>query len=45
LDSLIGHDLLHFHHNKGRLFLLLAVLIVLILIGNAVRKKWLGGDK
>jgi uncharacterized membrane protein YdjX (TVP38/TMEM64 family) len=45
LDSLIGHDLLHFHHNKGRLFLLLAVLIVLILIGNAVRKKWLGSDK
>ncbi|MCS7459423.1 TVP38/TMEM64 family protein [Paenibacillus doosanensis] len=40
LESLIGHDLLHFHHNKGRLFLLLLIFVVLILIGNIYKKKW-----
>jgi uncharacterized membrane protein YdjX (TVP38/TMEM64 family) len=44
LESLIGHDLLHFHHNKGRLILLLVIFVVLILIGNAMRKKWFGGN-
>ncbi|MFD0697198.1 TVP38/TMEM64 family protein [Paenibacillus sp. GCM10027628] len=38
LESMIAHDLFHFHKNKGRLLLLLVVFVVLILIGNAVKK-------
>ncbi|OXM85888.1 TVP38/TMEM64 family protein [Paenibacillus rigui] len=44
LESLIGHDLLYFHHNKGRLLLLLLVFIILMLIGNRYKRKWFGSD-
>jgi uncharacterized membrane protein YdjX (TVP38/TMEM64 family) len=44
LESFIGHDLLHFHHNKSRLILLLALFILLLIIGNYYRKKWFGID-
>jgi len=42
LESLIGHDLLYFHHNKGRLLLLLVIFIALVLIGNRYKRKWFG---
>ncbi|MEW9697857.1 TVP38/TMEM64 family protein [Paenibacillus sp. SI8] len=38
LESMIAHDLFHFQKYKGRLLLLLAVFVVLILIGNGVKK-------
>lgn len=42
LESLIGHDLLHFHHNKGRLLLLSLIFIALLLLGNKYKRKWFG---
>lgn len=39
LESLIGHDLLHFREYKGRLLLLGAVFFVLLLIGVALKNK------
>jgi uncharacterized membrane protein YdjX (TVP38/TMEM64 family) len=44
LESLIGHDLLYFHHNKGRLLLLSLVFIALLLIGNRFKRKWFGSE-
>jgi uncharacterized membrane protein YdjX (TVP38/TMEM64 family) len=44
LESVIGHDLLYFHQNKGRLLLLSALFVGLILIGNMYKKKWFGGS-
>jgi uncharacterized membrane protein YdjX (TVP38/TMEM64 family) len=44
LESLIGHDLVYFHHNKGRLLVLLAIFVVLLIIGNIYKKKWFGID-
>ncbi|PZE22550.1 TVP38/TMEM64 family protein [Paenibacillus xerothermodurans] len=41
LESLVGHDLLYFQHNKGRLMLLGAIFVILFLIGRAAKKKWL----
>lgn len=38
LESMIAHDLFHFHKYKGRLLLLLGILVVLILIGNGVKR-------
>ncbi|UKS30049.1 TVP38/TMEM64 family protein [Paenibacillus sp. HWE-109] len=38
LESMIAHDLFHFQKYKGRLLLLLGILVVLILIGNGVKK-------
>ncbi|MDR6880284.1 putative membrane protein YdjX (TVP38/TMEM64 family) [Bacillus sp. 3255] len=38
LESLIAHDLFHFHKYKGRLLILLGILIVLIFIGNGVKR-------
>jgi uncharacterized membrane protein YdjX (TVP38/TMEM64 family) len=38
LESMIAHDLFHFQKYKGRLLLLLAVFVVLIVIGNGVKK-------
>ncbi|NEW05426.1 TVP38/TMEM64 family protein [Paenibacillus sp. SYP-B3998] len=38
LESLIAHDLFHFKKYKGRLLLLLAIFVVLIIIGNYVKK-------
>jgi uncharacterized membrane protein YdjX (TVP38/TMEM64 family) len=44
LESLIGHDLLHFRQNKDRLFILLAVFAIFMYVGNVFKKK-LGGKK
>jgi uncharacterized membrane protein YdjX (TVP38/TMEM64 family) len=44
LESLIGHDLLHFEHNKGRLFILLTIFILLLVVGHICKKKWFGND-
>jgi uncharacterized membrane protein YdjX (TVP38/TMEM64 family) len=38
LESMIAHDLFHFHKYKGRLLLLISILVVLILIGNGVKR-------
>ena len=35
---MIAHDLFHFQKYKGRLLLLLGILVVLILVGNSVKK-------
>lgn len=43
LESFIGHDLLHFREYKGRLLLLSAVFIVLLLIGIAFKNKMSSG--
>lgn len=45
LESLIGHDLLYFHQNKGRFLILSALFIGLILLGNAYKEKWFGSSK
>lgn len=42
LESFIGHDLLHFREYKGRLLLLCAVFILLLLIGAAFKNKLTG---
>ncbi|WP_028549416.1 TVP38/TMEM64 family protein [Paenibacillus sp. UNC451MF] len=44
LESLIGHDLLHFSHNKGRLTLLVLIFVVLLVIGNIYKKKWFDNE-
>jgi uncharacterized membrane protein YdjX (TVP38/TMEM64 family) len=44
LESLIGHDLLHFRQNKDRLLILLAVFAIFMYVGNVFKKK-LGGKK
>ncbi|MGO4276119.1 TVP38/TMEM64 family protein, partial [Paenibacillus sp. TAF58] len=38
LESMIAHDLFHFQKYKGRLLLLLGIFVVLILVGNGVKK-------
>lgn len=38
LESMIAHDLFHFHKYKGRLLLLLGIFVALIIIGNGVKK-------
>ncbi|KQX64600.1 hypothetical protein ASD40_02080 [Paenibacillus sp. Root444D2] len=38
LESMIAHDLFHFQKYKGRLLLLLGIFVVLILLGNGVKK-------
>lgn len=40
LESMIGHDLLHFTRYKGRLLILLAVFAVMIGIGHYFKNKW-----
>jgi hypothetical protein len=42
LESFIGHDLLHFRQYKGRLMLLCAVFVLLLLIGAAFKNKLSG---
>ncbi|AEI42442.1 TVP38/TMEM64 family protein [Paenibacillus mucilaginosus] len=46
LESLIGHDLLHFTQYKGRLLVLLAVFGLLLAAGSYLNKRWTnsGGD-
>ncbi|MBD0379312.1 TVP38/TMEM64 family protein [Paenibacillus sp. WST5] len=38
LESMIAHDLFHFHKYKGRLLLLLVVFVALIVIGSSIKK-------
>ncbi|TXK85845.1 TVP38/TMEM64 family protein [Paenibacillus sp. N3.4] len=38
LESMIAHDLFHFRQYKGRLLMLLAIFVGLMLIGNVVKK-------
>lgn len=40
LETLIGHDLLHFREHKGRLFVMVALFLVLILAGNGLKRIW-----
>ncbi|TVY08715.1 TVP38/TMEM64 family protein [Paenibacillus cremeus] len=40
LESMIGHDLLHFHKYKGRLLILVGIFLITLLIGNYYKKKW-----
>ncbi|ALS21527.1 MULTISPECIES: TVP38/TMEM64 family protein [Paenibacillus] len=44
LESLIGHDLLHFARYKGRLLVLLAAFAVMIVIGNRFKNKWMKNE-
>lgn len=39
LESFIGHDLIHFHQYKGRLLILCAVFVVLLVIGSFFKNK------
>lgn len=39
LESLIGHDLLHFKENKGRLLLLIVIFLLLVGLGSWMKKK------
>ncbi|NHN28484.1 TVP38/TMEM64 family protein [Paenibacillus agricola] len=45
LESFIGHDLLHFEHNKSRLFILLGIFIILLVIGHICKNKWFRTDE
>ncbi|MEK3722061.1 TVP38/TMEM64 family protein [Paenibacillus sp. FSL H8-0034] len=45
LESFIGHDLLHFQHNKKRLLIMLGIFVILLLVGHICKKKWLGSDE
>ncbi|WP_241243109.1 TVP38/TMEM64 family protein [Paenibacillus whitsoniae] len=38
LESMIAHDLFHFKQYKGRLLLLLGILVVLLVIGNSAKR-------
>ncbi|OCT17216.1 hypothetical protein A8709_23715 [Paenibacillus pectinilyticus] len=38
LESMIAHDLFHFQRYKGRLLLLLGILVVLLFLGNSVKR-------
>jgi uncharacterized membrane protein YdjX (TVP38/TMEM64 family) len=41
MESLIAHDLQHLHRYRLRLILLLAVFVILLLVGNALKKKFM----
>ncbi|CAG7604283.1 TVP38/TMEM64 family inner membrane protein YdjZ [Paenibacillus solanacearum] len=45
LESMIGHDLLHFQHYKGRLMILAAIFIVLLLVSHFVKDRWFNSSK
>ncbi|WNR46544.1 TVP38/TMEM64 family protein [Paenibacillus roseipurpureus] len=38
LESMIAHDLFHFQKYKGRLLVLLGILVLLLLLGNSVKR-------
>ncbi|GIP32912.1 TVP38/TMEM64 family protein [Paenibacillus sp. J2TS4] len=38
LECFIGHDMLHFHQNKGRLLLLVGIFAVLLAIGGWIKR-------
>ncbi|CAN7510713.1 TVP38/TMEM64 family protein [Paenibacillus sp. LjRoot56] len=38
LESMIAHDLFHFQRYKGRLLLLLGILVLLVFLGNSVKR-------
>ncbi|SDD99533.1 Uncharacterized membrane protein YdjX, TVP38/TMEM64 family, SNARE-associated domain [Paenibacillus sp. UNCCL117] len=40
LESMVGHDLLHFGQHKGRLLILGAILLFMFGLGAYFRKKW-----
>lgn len=40
LESLIGHDLLHFGEHKGRLMILLIVFAVMLALGSYIKNRW-----
>lgn len=42
LESFIGHDLVHFHENRGRLLLLLLIFAVLLAAGSIIKMKLSG---
>lgn len=42
LESLIGHDLIHFQQNKGRLALLCIIFVTLLLLGAIFKNKLTG---
>ena len=44
LETMVGHDLLHWKAYKGRLTLLMALLAFLVGIGGFVKKIWLPDD-
>jgi uncharacterized membrane protein YdjX (TVP38/TMEM64 family) len=39
MESIIAHDLQNWHHYRGRVLLLLSLFILLIIIGNWMRKR------
>lgn len=42
LESMIGHDLLHFHKYKGRFMILCAIFVLLLVIGSFFKNKLTG---
>ncbi|WP_438446723.1 TVP38/TMEM64 family protein [Gorillibacterium sp. sgz5001074] len=42
LESLIGHDLIHYNQYKGRLFVLCVIFILLLLVGSFFKNKLSG---
>lgn len=40
IESLIGHDLLHFTQHKARLFGVIIVFLILLFIGTKLKNKW-----
>jgi uncharacterized membrane protein YdjX (TVP38/TMEM64 family) len=45
MESALVHDLMHLKHNRGRLLVILAILLLLFFIGNRMRKKFSGKSK
>lgn len=44
LETLIGHDMMHFRHYKGRFLILSIIFVVMILIGHHYKNKWFKSD-
>lgn len=45
LETLIGHDLLHFREHKGRLAIVLALFVLLLWIGHRLKARWTAGKR
>ncbi|UJF35250.1 TVP38/TMEM64 family protein [Paenibacillus hexagrammi] len=45
LESMIAHDLFHFHKYKGRLLMLVVVFVILLIIGNWSKKMLTSNKK
>ncbi|WP_144933584.1 TVP38/TMEM64 family protein [Paenibacillus sp. 32O-W] len=39
LESYIGHDVMHFRQNKGRLLILVGIFVILLIIGGWLKKR------